>query len=135
MIALGAGACRLPYDLHRSDPDADTLALDIDLFTFTVAETIIRGGSAAMTEANAEVTELGRIATRWPLTAPHGPIDESRFQFLLADGLRPPLAADAFDTVVTGWFIDLVPTDLPAFIETVHRLLTPNGQWLNIGPL
>lgn len=45
------------------------------------------------------------------------------------------LAAASFDSVVTPWFIDQVPQDLPAFMTEVGRLLRPGGLWLNQGPL
>src|SRR5262249_31733609 len=39
------------------------------------------------------------------------------------------------DTVLTPWFIDVVPLDLRNMISEVHGLLKPGGRWLNIGPL
>lgn len=40
-----------------------------------------------MREANAEIEELGHISRVWESKDPHGPLDEDRFHFLLADGL------------------------------------------------
>lgn len=54
---------------------------------------------------------------------------------MFADGLAPPFADESFDTVLTSWFIDQVPRDLPAFIHTLTKLLRPRGRWLNQGPL
>ena len=45
------------------------------------------------------------------------------------------MAPGTFDTIVTPWFIDLVPTDLRDFMSAMHRLLKPGGRWLNLGPL
>lgn len=134
-LVVGAGACRLAYDLHRSDPEAETVVMDIDPFLFTVGQAVIRGGTISLREANAEIDEIGHVAKEWTLTAAHGRIAEDRFHFVLADGLEPPFASGVFDTVVTPWFIDLIPTDLRDFTSTVHRLLKPGGRWLNLGPL
>ncbi|MBI4475108.1 MAG: methyltransferase domain-containing protein [Acidobacteria bacterium] len=134
-LVIGAGACRLAYDLHRRDAGAETVALDIEPFLFTVARTVILGGTVRLSEANAEIDELGAVSREWTLTAPHGPLDKDRFHFLIADGLEPPLEKDAFDTVVTPWFIDIVPPDLRDFMSTVYRLLKRGGRWLNLGPL
>ena len=134
-IVVGAGACRLAYDLHRRDSGVETVVVDIHPLLFTVAHAVIRGGTVSLKEANAEINELGQIAREWELTAPDGALDEERFHFLLADGLEPPFRPETFDTVVTPWFIDLIPADLRDFISTVHRLLKPGGRWLNLGPL
>jgi hypothetical protein len=37
--------------------------------------------------------------------------------------------------VVTPWFIDQVPSDLPAFLAVLRRLVRRGGRWLNTGPL
>jgi len=135
MIVLGAGACRLAYDLHRRDPTADTLVLDIDPFLFAVAHKVVRGGTVSVREANWEIDEMRHVVREWKLEARNGAIGEDRFHFMLADGLEPPLLPGTFDTVLTPWFIDLVPDDLPDLISTIHRLLKPGGRWLNLGPL
>src|SRR5262245_41531402 len=89
-LFLGAGACRLAYDLHRRDTTAETFVVDIEPFLFTCAHTIIRGGSITLHEANAEVQETQHASKAWQLRAPHGPIAEDRFHFVIADGLEPP---------------------------------------------
>jgi hypothetical protein len=53
----------------------------------------------------------------------------------LANGLAPPFVHGTFDTIVTPWFIDQVPPDLPAFLATTNRMLRPGGRWINHGPL
>lgn len=133
-LVLGAGACRLAYDLHRQGRGAETIALDIDPLLLAAARAVIRGGTVPMTEAYAELNELGRPATRWMLKAPEA-LSEDRFHFLLADGLNPPFAECTFDTVVTPSFIDAIPSDLRDAVAAVHRLLRPAGRWLSLGPL
>jgi SAM-dependent methyltransferase len=134
MLVLGAGACRLAYDLHRSFPHSETVVLDLDPFLFATAQTVIRGGSLTMREANMEVHQLDGVVKEWVLRAPHEAIEEN-FYFLFADGLEPPFVAESFDTVITPWFIDIVPTDLRNLVAHIHRLLKPTGRWINIGPL
>jgi len=134
-LVLGAGACRLAYDLHRRDSTAETVVLDIEPFLFTCAHTIVRGGTLTINETNAEVQETEHAAKVWVLSAQHGALTEDRFQFVIADGLEPPFDNEEFDTIVTPWFIDVVPSDLRDVISTVHRLLKPGGRWINVGPL
>jgi SAM-dependent methyltransferase len=135
MLVLGAGGCRLAYDLHLLHAGTETIVLDIDPFLFSAAHTVIRGGSLKLREANAEIDDLGHVEKQWVLKAPRGPIDGGQFHFMIADGLEPPFAPETFDTVVTPWFIDVVPSDLRNLISELHRLLKPGGRWLNLGPL
>ena len=134
-LVLGSGASRLAYDVHRLCGATETVVVDIDPFVFVIAEAVVRGASVKVTESTANVNEARRAALSWTLKAPAGPLDEASFLFLFANGLAPPFLAGTFDTVVTPWFIDQVPTDLPAFFDTIRRLLRPKGRWINHGPL
>jgi len=135
MLVVGAGACRLAYDLHRFLGADETAVVDIDPFLFVFAEAVVRGAIVQFTEASTTVQELSRVARTWDLTAPDGPLGEDVFHFFLANGLSPPFADGTFDSVVTPWFIDQVPPDLPAFLSALRRLLRPGGRWINHGPL
>jgi len=134
-LVLGAGGCRLAYDLHRSCGGTETAVIDIDPYLFVIAEAVVRGASVRLTESTPNVHEAEQVATSWTLTAPFGALDEKTFHFLLASGVEPPFADATFDTIVTPWFIDQVPLDLQAFLGTLHRLLAPGGRWINHGPL
>jgi carnosine N-methyltransferase len=135
VLVVGAGGCRLAYDLHRLGGASETAVVDIDPYLFVPAEAVVRGRSVRLTEAGLNVLEATRVAHAWTLRAPDGPLDDEAFTFFLANGLEPPFAPATFDTVVTPWFIDRVPADVPAFLATVRRLLRPGGCWLNQGPL
>ena len=134
-LVVGAGGCRLAYDLHRSCGATETAVIDIDPYLFVIAEAVVRGGSVRLTESTVTVQEIEHVSTSWTLTAPAGPLDKKAFHFFLANGVEPPFADGSFDTVVTPWFIDQVPVDLQAFLATLHRLLVPGGRWINQGPL
>jgi SAM-dependent methyltransferase len=135
VLVLGAGGCRLAYDLHRRCAATETVVVDIDPYLFVIAEAVVRGGAVRLTEASLNVFEATLASSAWTLAAPDGPIGDDRFHFFLANGLAPPFADATFDTIVTPWFIDRVPNDLPAFVRTLGRLLRPGGRWLNQGPL
>jgi SAM-dependent methyltransferase len=135
LVVLGAGGCRLAYDLHRRDPRAETAVVDVDPVLFAAASKVVRGGTVTLLEANLEVGELERSSKAWVLSAPDGALPPDRFHFFVADGVDPPFAPGAFDTVLTPWFLDQGPSDVRDLVSTVHRLLAPGGRWLNLGPL
>ena len=134
-LVLGAGACRLAYDLHRRHPAAEIVVIDLDPVLFCAAHAVTRGESVSIREANWEICEVEHCSREWVLTAPDGPVDHDRFHFVLADGVDPPFAPGMADTVLTPWFIDQGPEDMRDLISTLHRLLRPGGLWLNLGPL
>jgi hypothetical protein len=134
-LVLGAGGCRLAYDLHRSCNATETAVVDIDPYLLVIAEAVVRGGSVRLTESTVNVQRADRVAMAWTLAAPHGSLDEKVFHFFLANGVEPPFAEGSFETIVTPWFIDQVPLELETFLATLRRLLVSGGRWINQGPL
>jgi uncharacterized protein YbaR (Trm112 family) len=135
VLVLGAGACGLAYELHLRHRARETIALDIDPYLLVIAERVVRGESVRLTEASLKWIEADEVSRQWLLEAASGPLDREAFRCVFADGVAPPFARESFDTVVTPWFIDQVPRDLPAFFATLRELLRPGGRWLNQGPL
>ena len=134
-LVVGAGACGLAYELHLRHEACETVALDIDPYLLVIAERVVRGESVPLTEASLKWIEAGDVSRQWQLTAGSGALGRDVFHCVFADGVAPPFAHESFDTVVTPWFIDQVPSDLRAFIGTLRKLLRPGGVWLNQGPL
>lgn len=134
-LVLGAGACGLAYELHLRHAATHTVVVDIDPYLLVPAERVVRGERVRLTEASLKVLEAGDVSRAWTLSAPTGALEADVFSFALADGLHPPFADASFDTVVTPWFIDQVPRDLPALLGELARVLRPGGLWLNQGPL
>jgi len=135
MLVMGAGACRLAYELHLRYSEAELMVIDLDPVLFSAARAVTHGESLSLREANLEMGDLDQAAREWVLAAPQGPVDDSRFHFLVADAVDPPLAPGFFDTVLTPWFIDQGPEDVRDLISTLHRMLKPGGRWVNMGPL
>ena len=135
MLVLGAGGCRLAYDLHVHCGASETAVVDIDPFLLVIAEAVVRGAAVSLTETSVNAPEVDPVSRAWTLSAPSAALGPEVFHFFLADGTEPPFADQTFDTVVTPWFIDQVPTDLEAMLRRVHGLLVPGGRWINHGPL
>jgi SAM-dependent methyltransferase/uncharacterized protein YbaR (Trm112 family) len=133
VLVLGAGPCRLAYDLHTRFGARLTAALDLNPFLLLAARQVLVGGGLRLYEFPADPRGLDTVCVDHELRAP-GPAPES-FHFVLADGFVPPFRPGSFDTVVTPWFIDVVPRDIRESIPLIHRLLAPGGRWLMYGPL
>lgn len=132
-LVLGAGAARLPMDLHRTFGGGPTLALDLNPLPFIVASKILHGETVSLFEWPVRPQSSTAVTIDRLHQGPH-PSPED-FHLLFADGLRPPVADEAFDTVLTPWFIDQVPHDLAELVPEIRRVLRPGGRWLNFGPL
>jgi hypothetical protein len=133
LLVLGAGACRLTQDIHHRHRAVATVAVDVNPLPFVVADRILRGESVELYEfppwpLDSEHTFVERrLRTPWP------PVENLHLVF--ADGLNPPVRPGTFDTVLTPWFVDQVPSDMSVLFERLWLILPPGGCWLNFGPL
>jgi SAM-dependent methyltransferase len=132
-LVIGAGACRLPIDVHTQHGGATTIAIDIAPLPMLVARRILAGQSVELFELPVSPKDGDHVAVLRTLRA-RSPVAPGFVQ-LFADGLDPPFEPGSFDTVFTPWFIDQVPADAATFFPVVHRMLKPGGRWLDTGPL
>ncbi len=133
-LVLGCGGARLADDLHRAGA-TQTWALDIDPFVLVLARRVLAGQTVPLLEGRANATDLDALSAVRELRLPKGRPPASGVRLVLGDGLDPPFSDAVFDTVVTPWFIDVVPADLRDFLPRLARLLAPGGHWINFGPL
>ncbi len=133
VLVLGAGACRLAYDLHMQTDCSATVAMDFNPLLLLIAQTVTQGGTLKMYEFPIAPKSLEDDAVLRTLSAPE--VVRDGFHLVLGDALRPPFAGQAFDTVVTPWLIDIVTEDLPVLAARINALLKPSGRWVNFGSL
>ena len=134
VLNVGAGACRLAYDLHKTFAPEFSAAVDINPLLLFLASRVIGGETVSMVEFPTAPLGDTSFAVQQDCRAPE-PLPEDRFAFLFADGLNPPLADSCFTAVVTPWLIDVIPQNLKDFALTVNRLLDAGGLWINTGSL
>jgi SAM-dependent methyltransferase/uncharacterized protein YbaR (Trm112 family) len=133
VLVLGAGGGRLAYDLHVALKPAATIALDVNPLLALAAQQVTHGARLELHEFPLAPRRLEDVAIRRVLAAP-APADDG-FHYVLADALRAPFTAGAFDAIVTPWFIDIVDEDLPVLARRINRLLRPGGRWVVFGSL
>ena len=132
-LVLGAGACRLAYDLHMNGNASNTIAMDFNPLLLLVADRVTRGDSLALYEFPIAPKSMDDCAVLRDLSA-EAPVRDG-FHLVFGDVLRPPFAAGRYDTVVTPWVIDIVTEDLPVLAARINALLKPGGRWINFGSL
>ncbi len=133
VLVMGAGACRLAYDVHRQAQPELTVALDINPLLLIAAKRIMHGEELQLYEFPIAPKSIEEQAVLRELSAPVSMDDN--FHFILADALHPPFSPASFDVVITPWLLDILPEDLRSFAPRVNRLLTQGGKWVNFGSL
>lgn len=134
-LTIGAGACRLPYDIHRTFRPKLSVVVDVNPLLLFVASQVVFGESITLVEFPHAPLDESCSAINQECFAPEALEPDASFYFLLADGMHPPLADASFDTVLTPWLIDSIPQTLRDFALAVNRLLPNGGQWINSGTL
>lgn len=132
-LVLGAGACRLAYDIHMQLNTEQCVAMDFNPLLLLVAKSVMRGDNPELYEFPIAPKSIDDFAVLRKLSAPETVRDG--FDLVLGDVLRPPFAKGSFDTVVTPWIIDIVNEDLPVQAARINHLLKDEGRWINFGSL
>ena len=134
LLTLGAGASRLPYDMHRRYSPYLSVILDNNPLLLQIASQVIQGESISLYEFPVAPLNESSFAVLQECQAPVA-LDNENFHYVLADALNPPFAKESFNTVVTPWLIDIIPQDLRVFIPSINRILPQGGVWINTGSL
>ncbi len=134
LLTLGAGASRLPYDMHRRYSPYLSVILDINPLLLQVASHVIQGETVSLYEFPVAPLNEASFSVLQECRAPV-PLGDDNFHYVLADALNPPFARESFNTVVTPWLIDIIPQNLREFIPRINRILPQGGVWINTGSL
>ena len=137
VLTLGAGACRLAYDLHRNHYVDLSVVTDINPLLLSLASQVVHGASVPLVEFPIAPLNEDAFAVHRNCRAPQSidAFSEGEFEFLFADAMNPPFEAGSFDTVLTPWLIDIIPQNMREFIPRINQLLPTGGIWLNTGSL
>lgn len=133
VVVLGAGACRLAYDLHQTKAVEQTTVSDFNPLLMLVAHKIVSGETLELVEFPLMPIEGSKFAVKQKLKAPSAA--RANLHFALTDATQPGFENEVFNTVVTPWLIDVIRTDLADFLPTINQLLPVGGSWINFGPL
>jgi hypothetical protein len=133
VLVLGAGACRLAYDLHQVLRPGLTVALDFNPLFLLAASRVLAGDALELYEFPIAPRTIADHAVLRRLGPPAAVAPG--FEFVLADASAPPFRPGSFDLVLTPWFIDVAGEPVGRVIARINALLTPGGLWVNHGSL
>ena len=134
LLVVGAGACRLSYDLHRRFTPRRTINIDLNPILLLVGARMSSGTSIELYEFPAAPLDAESSAVLQRCQAPAA-LEGDSFHTVAADLTDLPLADARVDTVLTPWLDDFVAQDLRAFLPRLNRCLAPGGIWINLGSL
>ena len=133
MLVIGAGSCRLAYDLHQALKPQNTIANDINPLLLFSAERVLFGDGLEITEFPMQPRQLENVALTHQIQAAADPGDN--FHLLFSDACKPSLKAGSCDLVITPWVIDIQPFELGLFLDAINHYLPIGGSWINFGSL
>lgn len=127
---FGCGAGRLVYDINETLSPELLVGLDINPLLLNVAKQVTEGNSLKLTEFPINAFENAVVSHEIK-----GRKTKSPISWIFADGTNPPFQPKSLDTVVTPWFVDIIPQDFRDQVRTINQVLASGGQWINAGPL
>lgn len=133
MLALGAGACRLPYELHRHLPFQESYMMDINPLLLSIARKVIQGEKIEIVEFPLVPLNSESFAVSSVLQCEQK-IDEG-IHYLVHDVQEWGFQNQTFDFVFTPWFIDISPLDAVEQFARINSVLKKGSYWINYGPL
>lgn len=132
ILVLGAGACGLPLHLHRALSPQLTLAVDINPVLFLQVASLLSGEKIRTIEYPAIARDLKSVAIEHEILNSRL---EPNFKLLFADAQNFETEQGSFDTVLTPWFIDIVPRPFQELVRHINQHLGLGGRWVNIGQM
>lgn len=132
MLVLGAGACGLPLELHKRLKSVETLAVDLNPVLLLTAKKLLSDQQLNLCEFPKIPVDSDDVAVSHQISGERMP---DNFHMLFADGQGQCFQKEAFTTVVTPWFIDIISRDFRDFARHLNQAIGKGGHWINIGQL
>jgi uncharacterized protein YbaR (Trm112 family) len=132
LLVLGAGSGRLAWDIHHQYSPAITVATDINPLLVLATQRLLNGKELSIFEFPLQPRTTQNVAIEHTI-APLPQADN--FHYIFSDATKPAFIKNAFDTVVTPWFIDIQPLELSRFLQQLNQYIDVGNQWINFGSL
>lgn len=133
LCVLGAGACRLAYDIHLTLQPNISVVTDINPLFLLAVKKMMDGKEFNLTEFPLHPKNTESVAVGHEFKLP-GDTAEN-FHLCFSDAAQAPFKPASFDTVLTPWLIDIQPHELSKFLKRLNHYLPVGGTWVNFGSL
>ncbi len=130
ILVLGAGACGLSYTIAKNTT-ANVIACDINPHLFLAAQKITNNKSFDSFEFTESPKELSLYSKKVSIDGQEKL--NNHFQ-VFCDFNQIPFKLGSFDTVVSCWFYDIIPSSLEESILHTNSYLNDEGKILFLGP-
>ena len=130
ILVLGAGACGLSHKLAQMS-DANIIATDINPYLFLAGQKLTNNKKIKTFEFLDSPKELKFYSYKNELKGAQK--QENHFQ-VFCDFFDLPFKPKSFDTIISCWFYDILPTDLEDSILHSNCYLNDTGKNIFIGP-
>ncbi len=133
LLIVGAGACRLAYDLHINLTPSMTVANDINPMLLFSAQRILHESGLEIVEFPMQPKAADNVAIHHKI--PRMEHKPENLYLLFSDAAKPAIKAKSMDVIVTPWLIDIQPFELKIFLRSLNHYLDIGGYWVNFGSL
>lgn len=132
ILVLGAGACGLSYQIAKHFWDAQVIATDHNPFLFFMANDIISGKEAQLTDYSFFPKNISSTTHQWNINAK--PLKNNNHHMVLADYPHLPFDNECFDMIIAPWFFDILEINYENALYQSLKFLKPEGELFQIGP-
>lgn len=132
LLTLGAGACGMPARLHDRLSGLEQLAVDVNPVLFYFARKVFTQSEFEAVEYPVLPKNLESACIEHKVKGYSQP---NGFHMMLADAQNLEFSKNVFDTVLTPWFVDIIPRDFRETARGLNQHLQMGGRWVHIGPL
>ena len=133
IAVIGSGAGRLAYDLgERLSPDRLFL-VDLNPLLQVVARKMFSGEAASLHEFPIAPLSSAVSSVATKLNSPGA--FSGKFEILVANALQPIFAPESLDTILTPWFVDIIPEPPSYLFELLNSQLKIGGRYVCLGSL
>jgi hypothetical protein len=136
-LTLGAGAGRVPLELHHRLGFRHHVMLDINPMLLWVSQKMLRNEPIDWIEFPRLPIEVDDVALtcRLERRGLAGSVDPSQVSLVCGDAAQVPVANGSCDLLFTPWIVDLLPYDLASIAGSLNAPLKMGGHWVFFGPL
>jgi hypothetical protein len=130
---LGAGAGRLAYDINENIDHKQVYLVDLNPLLLVIARRMFSGEQLNLHEFPIAPLSSAESAVATVLSSPTPA--KGKQVFLTADALHPIFKPESLDTIITPWFVDIIPEPPSYLLDLINSQMKMGGRYICLGSL